>query len=824
MKQTKLLKRKRINTILSEIFNYSLTIVEAPMGFGKTTAVKTFLTDMKTPYLWIAFLNSSASSTFFWEKFSNEVLKIDENSGKKLKKLGFPMDAPQIEKILYILNNINYKEKTVLVIDDYHLSKELKLYKFIEQIILNDIDNLHIVLITRDTSNINFSELFSKGKCYVVSQQQLKFNEDEIRQYCLMIYCNISNDDLRKISEYTDGWISLTYMMLLALKEGIPIGMNNTVDKLVENTLFNTYDNQVKTFLLKLSVMDDFTAKQASFVTGEEKASVILKKLNKKNSFVFYDEQTHKYKIHNVLLDFLRIKQNFKEEELNNIYRKLGQWYLKEKEFVTAYGYFNRAGDTEYILSQFNNPDNISNNLTRFEGSFEMFENTSEELLIKYPIAYLQHIFNSILKGNDKIRKNSLKKLDKLQKFYENIENMDLNYKNRIIAEILIIKKFTKFNHLELMGTYNDKALKLLNGKQSYIMLRENEFTFGSPHLFYIYFRDEGTFKELLGFAKNRMVMHSKISDGCGTGSEYLLEAEYSLETGNFPEAELNSFKAIYKAETKSQISVIICAYFNLTRLYILQGKIKEGIENLNSLNKDIETADSHIFNTTLDLCKGYIYACLKQKDKIPYWLQTGDMSDANFLYQGMAFNYIIYGKAVMLSGNYINLEMLSESFVEHFSIFSNQLGFIHNGIFKAAALYHLYGIEKGVSALEKVILSAQADNIIMPFVENASYIMDMLYIIENNDSNNEYVKKIIHYGKQYNESLNKNKLDKIILSPREIEVLSLIAEGLKREDVASHLRMSQETVRTHLRNIYQKLGASGKISAIKMARLSGII
>ncbi|WPC40255.1 helix-turn-helix transcriptional regulator [Clostridium sp. JS66] len=177
-----------------------------------------------------------------------------------------------------------------------------------------------------------------------------------------------------------------------------------------------------------------------------------------------------------------------------------------------------------------------------------------------------------------------------------------------------------------------------------------------------------------------------------------------------------------------------------------------------------------------------------------------------------------------MLSGNYINLEMLSESFVEHFSIFSNQLGFIHNGIFKAVALYHLYGIEKGVSALEKVILSAQADNIIMPFVENASYIMDMLYIIENNDSNNDYVKKIIHYGKQYNESLNKNKLDKISLSPREIEVLSLIAEGLKREDVASHLRMSQETVRTHLRNIYQKLGASGKISAIKMARLSGII
>lgn len=824
MKQTKLLKRKRINKILSEIFNYSLTIVEAPMGFGKTTAVKNFLFDLKTPYLWIAFLNSSASSTFFWEKFSNEIMKIDENSAKKLKKLGFPIDAPQVEKIVYILNNIDYKEKTVLVIDDYHLSREIKLYKFIEQIILNDIDNFHIVLITRDTTNINFSELFSKGKCYVVSQQQLKFNKDELKKYCLMMYDSISDSDLTKISEYTDGWISLTYMMVLALKDGIPVGMNSTVDELVENTLFNPYDNQVKNFLLKLSIMDDFTAKQAFFVTEEEKSSVILKKLNKKNSFIFYDEQTHKYKIHNVLLDFLRTKQNFKEEELHNIYRKLGHWYLKEKKFVTAYSYFNRAGDTEYILSQFNNPENISNNLTEFKGSFEMFENTSEELLVKYPIAYLQHIFNSILKGNDKIRKNCLIKLDKLQNFYKNIENIELNYKNRIIAEILIIKKFTKFNHLELMGTYNDKALELLNGKQSYIMLRQNGFTFGSPHLLYIYFRNEGSFKELLKFAKNRMIMHSKISDGCGTGSEYLLEAEYSLETGNFHKAELNSFKAIYKAETKAQISVILCAYFNLTRLYILQGKIKEGIENLNSLNKYIETADSNICNTTLDLCKGYIYACLKQKDKIPYWLQTGDMSAANFFYQGIAFNYIVYGKAVMLSGNYINLEMLSESFVEHFSVFSNQLGFIHNGIFKAVAKYHLYSIEEGVSSLEKVILSAQADAIIMPFIESAPYIIDMLNIIQNNDSNNEFVKKIIIYSSQYNESLNKNKLDKITLSPREIEVLSLVAEGLKREEVASRLTMSQETVRTHLRNIYQKLGVSGKISAIKMARISGLI
>lgn len=47
LENIKILKRKRINHILSTVYNYSLTIIEAPMGFGKTTAVKEFLQSEK---------------------------------------------------------------------------------------------------------------------------------------------------------------------------------------------------------------------------------------------------------------------------------------------------------------------------------------------------------------------------------------------------------------------------------------------------------------------------------------------------------------------------------------------------------------------------------------------------------------------------------------------------------------------------------------------------------------------------------------------------------------------------------------------------------
>ena len=77
-------------------------------------------------------------------------------------------------------------------------------------------------------------------------------------------------------------------------------------------------------------------------------------------------------------------------------------------------------------------------------------------------------------------------------------------------------------------------------------------------------------------------------------------------------------------------------------------------------------------------------------------------MNTAELFYQGVAFNYLVYGKAVTASRNYLKLEILAESFVEYFAIYHNQLGFIHNGIFNAIAKYHLNGLEAGILALKK--------------------------------------------------------------------------------------------------------------------------
>lgn len=61
------------------------------------------------------------------------------------------------------------------------------------------------------------------------------------------------------------------------------------------------------------------------------------------------------------------------------------------------------------------------------------------------------------------------------------------------------------------------------------------------------------------------------------------------------------------------------------------------------------------------------------------------------------------------------------------------------------------------------------------------------------------------------------------VLSPREMEILSLLGEGLGKKEVAHHLNISINTVATHIRRIYEKLDVQNAPAAITKAFRSGI-
>lgn len=368
MKKSKILKRERVNRALMSIFEYPLTIVGAPMGYGKTTAVREFLAARGVRVLWTSFYTDSDTAEAFWDRLSAEVAVLDETAGKRLKGLGIPSDTSHLRALISLLDNLEYTPDTTLVIDDAHHAKGMLRAEIFGRLIAELPADFHIVLLTRDTSFLDLAELFAKGLCSILPQRTLCFTDEELRAYCALMGFRQSEDVLKKVGKYTGGWISLAYLILLGLEQGIPMGQSSAINELVEKILYNAYDGTIQKFLLSLSVMDAFTEEQARHVTEEKRAGEILKKLRQENAFVFYDEAMGVYRIHHVLLDFLRARQT-DYSVVSLLYRRVGEWFLREKAFKPAYAYLCRAGERERVLSLLDEEDAITKDSSEFEGA-----------------------------------------------------------------------------------------------------------------------------------------------------------------------------------------------------------------------------------------------------------------------------------------------------------------------------------------------------------------------------------------------------------------------------------------------------------------------
>jgi DNA-binding NarL/FixJ family response regulator len=61
-------------------------------------------------------------------------------------------------------------------------------------------------------------------------------------------------------------------------------------------------------------------------------------------------------------------------------------------------------------------------------------------------------------------------------------------------------------------------------------------------------------------------------------------------------------------------------------------------------------------------------------------------------------------------------------------------------------------------------------------------------------------------------------------LTPREIEVVQMVAAGHRNKEIARRLTLTEGTVKVHLHNVYAKLGVDGRLELLKYAQEHGLV
>ena len=71
---------------------------------------------------------------------------------------------------------------------------------------------------------------------------------------------------------------------------------------------------------------------------------------------------------------------------------------------------------------------------------------------------------------------------------------------------------------------------------------------------------------------------------------------------------------------------------------------------------------------------------------------------------------------------------------------------------------------------------------------------------------------------------LNQKKLDELGVTPRELEILQLIADGLSNREIAEKLFVSENTIKTHSSRLFDKLSARRRTQAVQIGKAMGLI
>lgn len=793
----KILDRVSINNILDNMFDYKLTYITASIGYGKTIAVKNFIDKCGIQKVfWTTFSDYCNSSNTLADDFFNKL----ENE--------FELDIQNYKSHKSIIDELNRKffDKIIFIFDDYHLNNSNIISDFIQKLYKLSNNNFFLIIISRQIPDI---EIELNNDCLILYQNVFQFSKKEIEELFFINNVSLSTEQIDMIYSYSEGWSSCIYLMLMEYKRNgsfsIVLGANRILKKIIHS---NFSESEI-VILVKLSFLDSFVSEQAEYITSDKNTLNLIKNLSMNCFFTNYNVYEKKYSFHKIFKDTLQEELNKYDIELNELYILCGDWFYSKNDYIHAIENYYKAGDYNKIYNVIENvysveyiyiiPDIIKN----------IFENMDDSTKLKFSISYITYIYSYIF-CIDSVKGNFIFNEAKL--FFER----NLNYDNLVFAEINLLEAFNNYADVKKFFEFVLKAVELFGYNKSKIINDKMALNFGVPCILYLYHTNIGKMSVLCQKLQKAFPLFQKITNNCGLGIEDIILSEYYIETGQYDKSEKLSEKAIYKAKFANQISVLTEAKSIKVRLYLINGKYKEAEKILEEIEMLIQHTVNPSIISQIEMTLGYGWGIIGKVDKIPEWILFYDLKKSKALFGGAQACFVMFGIAMILKNDFKSLEAHSEIMENAFEVNKNLYRLIYALLFNTILNFNQHYYEKAKNFLLKAIEIAATDNIRLPFIELSPHYYDILKIVsEINDYAANILSECHSYTKNYNKYNNITLKKFMNLSKREIEVMEMIANGKKQKEIAEILVISLPTVKSHIKNIYNKLGVCNKLEAM---------
>jgi LuxR family transcriptional regulator, maltose regulon positive regulatory protein len=349
------LQRPRLLHALQGGGSVALTLVSAPPGYGKTTAVRAWCASRGASPVWVTLDAGDNDPSRLWRYVATAVDRVRGGLGRgALQRLGTPGDT--VETAIDELANAiaSFGEELVVVLDDVHAVTDpdclASLDYFVEQLP----ETARLVLITRKDPALRLARLRARRALLEVRADDLAFTSEEVRSLLEREGLALDARDVESLRLRAEGWPAALVLAAIWLRSvGDPArairefgGNQRFVAEYLTQEVLQSLDPATRGFLLRASVLGRFTAELCDAVLDRSDSAAVVAELERANLFVTRLEQGSWYRIHSLFAEFAGFQLSALEPGATvEIHRRAADWLYAQGSPVEAAGHAAQAGE-----------------------------------------------------------------------------------------------------------------------------------------------------------------------------------------------------------------------------------------------------------------------------------------------------------------------------------------------------------------------------------------------------------------------------------------------------------------------------------------------
>ncbi len=857
----KMLSRQR----LTQQIDSPLTMVYAPSGFGKTTLLNDWKRNCGFPVAWLVLDKNDNQPVRFSNSLVLALQTVNPRLGQDLYRHLRISPTPFLnaEIIPLLSNDIAPFPKLGLVLDDFHYIQNSQIIDFLESWLDQFPPNLQLVLSGNMKPPLALGCLRTKCMVKEIETNNLRFTMEEGIDYLKKYSFDppLALDDIKRLVGHTEGWAAGLTLTALAL--GIQEDRRRFVDtfsgahiyfrEYFMETVLNQLSSKMQSFLLKTSIVKQLTGSLCDALTGQTNSHETLSRLWNENIFVTRLNERGLYRYHDLFAEMLSDQLNARyPEEISTLHRKAAKWYNDQLAPADAISHLLSAKAWEEAA------DLIEKTAFR---ELEQFGEDSRLLrwLLELPESVVQQnknlLFVYLQLASAALPKSKVESL--ISRIEANITRKPTEDQTQdeqdILDEVHKIRNSWALGNtfsfpIPFSGRRREISWQLLNGLHllgASSNPNMNELEHQIAQLYELAKANKNLFVILMaGGDYARIAAITGKLKRCERIANQVLQQAIDLrgslpETASIPLAFLSLFHyERYELDLSQKylsqsmevdpnpISTNMPVTWAILRskVQLATGKGDEALATIQSI-RDLHASRPSGFWHDSDL---RAYEAL-------VYVRTGDISRAEQLLNQTGnlgqhpFADLVRAEIFLAEAQFETAEKLLTRLIEQNPLSIQQEPTVAARVLLALALFGQHKVNQARQIMAEAVRMTAAERLYRPFIEHGPQCLPMLEVVLQTErltvEAQDFIKDIFQILEDHYDASIQIPAEELVslstaasITAREQDVLRLLREGQSNREIAISLCISESTVKTHLGNIYSKLGVNNRVLAITRA------